>query len=143
MQESRGSAASCFWCSASNCCWIPPCSVPGSCLGMKIVMNVVIPPGEYRLDVQTPWAVFLPRCHSLFLGRAVPGLASSLQEGLPFGQDRVGPWTPQPRAVPGSPTWPLEETQGQRDTVQTLAEWHQDGLCYSNSSFCLTYSCTY
>lgn len=29
------------------------------------------------------------------------GLTSSLLERLPFGQDRVGPWTPQQRAVPG------------------------------------------
>lgn len=88
-------------------------------------------------------------CLSAQVSRSVPrqgcawGWPVLCRRGSPLGRTEWDHGHHSQGQCQAVPTWPLEETQGQRDTVQTLAEWHQDGLCYSNSSFCLTYSCIY
>lgn len=42
----QGGCCQLLWVLLIKLLWIPPCSVPGSCLAMKIGINVVIPPGQ-------------------------------------------------------------------------------------------------
>lgn len=146
---SSKTALSCLWHSSSNCHWFPPHSVPGSCLERKSLMNVLISPREKKLDSWNFSPAFLPClqgfwCNVVSLRRAVCR-TGQLAAGVVLLQAAMQVETLRLRckAVPCGTHTASGGEAGQRDAAQILAKCHQDGLCYSNSFFCLNYSCTY
>lgn len=147
MHGSGEDAPSCLWHSSSHCHWFPPLFCPWKLSGKENFNERANSSWGEKVGLPKPVACLFAHVSGVTLGCSgglSVGAASSPQGWLCLGQGHQ--WTRRCRSegrCRAVPKWPAEERQGRRDAAQSPAKWHPDGLCYSNSPLCLTYSCTY